>query len=121
MITEQEKYYERKNREAEDLGQLMVIVAIVAVPVFLLWVAWPVFLVCAIIALVYFVVKMVLTTFQDIYNVIVNYCKSTFIYNTLHKMCSWIKIDWQIVFDFIGISILLAFIINTIIININTL
>ena len=118
MITEQEKYYERKNREAEDFGQLMMIVVIIALQLVLLWVAWPVFLVCAVLALVYFVARTVLTTLQDIYNDIVNYCKSTFIYKTLHKMCSWIKIDWQLVFDFIGISILLAFIINIIITNI---
>ena len=116
-MTEQEKYYERKNREAASLNESLSGLVIGGFVILIIWgaiVAWPVTLGIAIVGLVYYIVKKILTTIRDIYIDIANYCKSTFIYKMLNKLYSKINIDLQIVLDFIGMVILLSFLVYTI-------
>ena len=111
-MTEQEKYYARKNREAAELNESLSGLVIVGFIILIIWgaiVAWPVTLGIAIIALVYYVVKKILTTIRDIYTDIANYCKSTFIYKMLNKLFAKINIDLQIVLDVIGILLILGY------------
>lgn len=111
MLTEQEKYYERKNREAkewDELGKSIGFLAIILLPLCLLWWAWPVILPCAILWLIYWVVKQLLNAIGSIYDDIIDYCKSTFIYKMFGKLFAKINIDLQKVLDFIGITILLS-------------
>jgi hypothetical protein len=111
-MTEQEKYYERKNREARELNESLSGLVIGGIVILIIWgaiVAWPVTLGLAIVALVYYVIKKILTTIDDIYTDIANYCKSTFIYKTLTKLFAKINIDLQIVLDVIGILLILGY------------
>jgi hypothetical protein len=73
-MTEQEKYYERKNREARELNESLSGLVIGGIVILIIWgaiVAWPVTLGLAIVALVYYVIKKILTTIDDIYTDII--------------------------------------------------
>lgn len=68
MKTEQEKYYERKNREADELEKTIGLTAMIIFPLMLLWVLfplWPLFLICGIIYLLSILTKKLIETIKE--------------------------------------------------------
>ena len=106
-MTEQELYYERKNREAkewQEFGANTGILALVITAICLLYVAWPVLLGLGVLYLIFYVLGTILEIIKDTFN----FCKKVF--EPILKIFEPIlKINFAFVFNSIGMIGLVSF------------
>ena len=124
-MTEQEKYYERMNRQSEENGRALnefAMMALIVLCLFLLWTAWPFFLGLAVVSLIGYTIYTLITTIKEILDDIINYVKSTIVYKFFDKMFGYklfnFNINFALVFDSLALIMLASFLISIIVVNV---